>query len=122
MSGFVIHGISRSQILATAKRKVDANVITRGGRFVRPRTESEWERAVALGAAALYNSARPSAISPKFDAPQFAEQWASMAMRSGDIESFELMAYQPTGGMNPKTKLPEMKWLRYTAPTVPEAA
>lgn len=118
MSAFCIYAVSRSACLGNAKRKVDMGVRSQRGKWIRGMTESEWSRSVGLAAAAMYSSAKPSAVSPKFDAPQFAEHWAAIALRQGMIDNWTLYAYQPTGAKDPKTKLDVMDWMPYVRPVI----
>jgi hypothetical protein len=113
MSAFVIHAVSRVRSLEAAKKAVGIALYNGDRRYVRQLGGGEWEQAVGLYAAAHYSRSKPGPVSPKFDAPQFALSWAHLALRSGDIESFHLMALTPTGQINAKTKQPIVEWRRY---------
>lgn len=113
MSAFCIYSISRSECLTRAKSKVPNSVIGDRSKPIRPMTQREWSTAVGMVASVMYRTGKPAAVSPKFDAPQFAEQWAQLASRQGIIENWQLFAYQPTGAKCPKTRLDVMAWSRY---------
>lgn len=113
MSAFCVHGVTRSACLATAKKKVDIVLINGMGRRIRLMSEVEWGRCVGFPAAAMFSKAKSSAVSPRFDAPQFARQWMDLSTKSGDLKDGCLMALAPTGEKHPKTHEEILRWMPY---------
>jgi hypothetical protein len=81
--------------------------------------QHEYERELQEKAESLFESMKPVQISPAFDAPQFAEDWARVAARTVKCRSLEVMALAPKinkkGDImrSKKTNRPLLAWRRY---------
>ena len=83
MSGFCVFGVSRANCKQRAERAVPSS------RFL---TVDEYAQRVAEIERELFSAeARPRQISPVFDAPQFAEEWIAVALKTEDIKSPKIM-------------------------------
>lgn len=112
MTAFCVYGVTRSRCLDQAKKKVDLKLVktASGNRMMK---EAEWEFSVGLAAAIIYTHAKAVAVSPRFDAPQFAREWMNIAKAKGELKEECLMALAPTGELHPKTREPFLKWAPY---------
>lgn len=87
MSTFCIFGVTQEAAKAKAMKKVSP---TRPGGVMKP--VHEYEQELAETAESFYANMKPIQISPAFDAPQFASQWAGIAARTVKCRDLELRA------------------------------
>lgn len=116
MSGFIVHGIMRSAILASAKKKTEPLFQDQRGKPLRRMTPAEWEFAVGVRAAFDLRKAKPQPISPRYDAPAFAKRFIDIALSGGNLVKAQIMAWTPTQQIDPKTRQPVFEWRPYTGP------
>lgn len=88
MSTFAVFGMTRSHARGIAKKKT--RTITEGGHLL---SEIEWMQRVAGETEAIMRGKSIRQLSPKFDAPQFADQFIAMAMRE-QSRDLQVRAYR----------------------------
>lgn len=102
MGGFAVFGMSRSVAKQRAERKVDAYDAEKK----RPLSIAEYKDAIEAMANEVFESKARTQISPEFDAPQFCEEWMTLA--HGQIKGAQIM--QKKSLIDPKTLKPSFKW------------
>lgn len=114
MTSFCVFGITDQ----VAKSKADKKVKTTGpGGVMKP--QHEYEQELASTAATMFATMKPLQISPAFDAPQFAADWAAIAARTVKCRDLGIMVRaQKTDKSdnivkNKRTGLPCMTWKPY---------
>lgn len=115
MSAFCVHGVSKARCLEVARKKVGLNILDGRGKVVGTRTEAQREAAVAEEAERLYATSKPAAISPRYDAPTFAERFLSACKGEAfrDLCIYALVPRRDGFGRHetdPKTKRPLYDW------------
>lgn len=114
MSTFAVWGMTRSHAYSIARKKTPT--IDRG--YVLP--ESEWLQRVAAETEAIMRGESIRQLSPKFDAPQFADQFIAMAMRTERHRDLQVRAYRQAKGAHGgpiyigRSKRPKMEWQPYS--------
>jgi hypothetical protein len=114
MTSFCVFGITQETALAAATKKV--KVYEQGG-VMKP--QHQYERELKEKAESLFETMKPIQISPAFDAPQFAQDWAGVAARTVKCRSLEVMARAPKHNKkgdvmrSKKTGRPLLAWRPY---------
>lgn len=80
MSAFCVFGVTYDACVRQVQKKLEPHI--KEGKTTRPMTREEYEAAVKEKAEALFEKVRAKQVSPAFDAPQFANEWLSIANRS----------------------------------------
>jgi len=115
VSTFAVWGMTRSHAYSIARKKTPT--IDRGGYVLH---ESEWLQRVAAETEAIMRGESIRQLSPKFDAPQFADQFIAMAMRTERHRDLQVRAYRQAkdAAGKPiyvgKSKKPKMEWQPYS--------
>lgn len=109
MSAFCVFGVSKSICKKTAERKIAVTEKI---------TIEQWAKKRDEMAEALFDGdARRVQISPKFDAPQFAEDWINSARH--EVRDCVIMVrgekVDKHGGPIIKGGVPVMTWVEYDA-------
>ncbi|MGK5049500.1 hypothetical protein ACQ4WP_26930 [Janthinobacterium sp. GB4P2] len=122
MTAFCVFGISKSLCKKSAEKKqetfemVDGEGLFLGKRVRRNISIQEWAaRRDALAATMFAETERRTQISPKFDAPQFANDWINSAR--SEVRDCIVMArgekFDKHGGSIIKGGAPVMTWVEY---------
>ncbi|BEV15110.1 hypothetical protein HBDW_18980 [Herbaspirillum sp. DW155] len=87
MSAFCVFGVSRSDCMRIAEKKVKFY----DDEKKRNLTKEEWCAKVDALAQDLFNTTtRHRQVSPAFDAPQFAREWAALAVRGDQVKGADI--------------------------------
>ncbi|MRT27611.1 hypothetical protein [Herbaspirillum sp. CAH-3] len=87
MSAFCVFGVSRTDCLRIAEKKVKRY----DDEKKRNLTMEEWRAQVDALAQDLFNTTtRHRQVSPAFDAPQFAREWAALALRTDQVKGADV--------------------------------
>jgi len=84
-------------------------------------TEAEWRALVEERANEIFCSMSPVQVSPAFDAPQFCDEWISIARTTGEYEGYVIkcrgVVHDDKGDpkISKATGLPIMGWVLYEA-------
>lgn len=81
MSAFCVFGVTYDACVKQVQKKLVPEV-KEAGKPTRSMTPEEYAAAVAEKAEALFIKCKAKQVSPAFDAPQFASEWAEIAKRS----------------------------------------
>jgi len=103
MSTYAVFGMTRPRAVAMARKSVDRLF---DGLHV---PESKWTKMVDKEANKIMKSSRSVMLSEKFDAPQFAEEFRSLARRI-DSRHLTIKAYCKTGEKT-RTGKSKMHWV-----------
>eukprot|EP00456_Euglypha_rotunda_P032190 TRINITY_DN24977_c0_g1_i1.p3 TRINITY_DN24977_c0_g1~~TRINITY_DN24977_c0_g1_i1.p3 ORF type:complete len:122 (-),score=32.24 TRINITY_DN24977_c0_g1_i1:604-969(-) len=115
MSAFQVHGVSRHALFESAKKRINA-VEWINGHAVGI-SEEKWLEKVSQAADEAFKTAKPTALSPRYDSPRFAEAYIEKAKQDPLIRDLFVKALTPTGAIDPETKMPVLKWMPYTPAT-----
>lgn len=87
MSAFCVFGVSRSDSMRIAEKKIKRY----DDEKKRNLTMEEWRAAVdALARDLFATTTRHRQVSPAFDAPQFARDWVAVAVRSDQVKGADI--------------------------------
>lgn len=87
MSAFCVFGVSRTDCMRIAEKKVKRY----DDEKKRNLTMEEWRAKVEALAQDLFaTTTRHRQVSPAFDAPQFARDWAALAQRSDQVKGVDI--------------------------------
>jgi len=87
MTAFCVFGVSRTDCKRIAEKKVKFY----DNEKKRDLTMEEWRAAVnALAQDLFATTTRHRQVSPNFDAPQFAREWAALAQRSDQVKGADI--------------------------------
>lgn len=109
MSAFCVYGMSFTLAVKRAETKVSAVGVSM----------EQWRAKVNEMAEQILLQAKPTQVSPTFDAPQFAQDWISVAERTSRIHAPRIMVRGPKLDKkgNPvkdkRTGLPALHWIPY---------
>ena len=113
MTTFAVFGMTRAAATEIARKKVPTVVEN----VVIP--QDEWEQRVQETADAIMHGKQVKQLSQAFDAPQFANQFIQIAMRTQNSRSLHIRAKQVVKDAagkpvySPKGKKPKKAWLPY---------
>lgn len=91
-------------------------------------TVAEWDEAVDKQALKIMQGKKVRQLSPTFDAPQYAEQFVSLARKSGSCRDLRVRAKcnltdaEGNPLINKKTKAPKIGWVDYQPEMTPKVA
>jgi hypothetical protein len=105
MSTYAVFGMTKHRAIEEASKKIETHDKKTGD----PIPESEWTAKVEQMAAETMASSRVIQLSERFDAPQFAREFLTIAQKY-ESRSLHIKAYAKTGEKNPKTGKPIMQW------------
>lgn len=119
MTSFCVFASSMPVARERAEKKVP--LVDKTTKPPRRYTETEWRALVAERATEIFASMSPVQVSPAFDAPQFCDEWISLARTTGEYEGYTVkcrgVAHDAKG--NPKisktTGQPVISWVLYDA-------
>ncbi|USE78942.1 hypothetical protein NDR89_20105 [Cupriavidus gilardii] len=110
MSAFCVYGMSFTLALKRAEKKVSSVGLSM----------EDWRKQVHDAAEQILLSAKPTQVSPTFDAPQFAQDWIEVAERTSRVHAPRVMVRAPKvdkhGNVvkDKRTGLPALGWKPYT--------
>ena len=129
MSTFAVFGMTRDVALAEARKTTKTTKPS--GKVGCPPidlTVAEWDEAVDKQAAKIMQGKKVRQLSPTFDAPQYAEQFVSLARKSGNCRDLRVRAKctltdaEGNPLINKKTKAPMIGWVDYQPEMTPKVA
>lgn len=91
-------------------------------------TVAEWDEAVDKQALKIMQGKKVRQLSPTFDAPQYAEQFVSLARKSSHCRDLRVRAKctltdsEGNPLTNKKTKAPKIGWIDYQPELTPKVA
>ncbi|WP_238343367.1 hypothetical protein [Pseudomonas sp. RW3S2] len=91
-------------------------------------SQGEWALAVEKAAAKIMRGTKVRQLSPVFDAPQYAEQFAALARKTGVCRDLRVRAKctltdsEGNPIINKKTKAPRIGWVDYLPEMTPKVA
>ena len=91
-------------------------------------TVAEWDEAVHKQAVKIMQGKKVRQLSPTFDAPQYAEQFVSLARKGGNCRDLRVRARctltdaEGNPLINKKTKAPRIGWVDYQPEMTPKVA
>lgn len=115
MGAFCIYGISYSDCLAVAEKKVSATEFV-GKDEWRNLSLAEWaEKRDRVAKELFENGTRLTRVSPEFDAPQFCKDW--LAINPANVRNAELRVWGGKKDANGEPVLrkgkPVITWVKY---------
>lgn len=129
MSTFAVFGMTADVALAEARKTTKTTKPSdKVGCPPLELTLAEWNEAVEQQVEKIMRSKKVRQLSPAFDAPQYAEQFAVLARKTGSCRDLQVRAKctltdadgQPV--INKKTKAPRIGWVDYLPEMTPKVA
>lgn len=129
MSTFAVFGMTADVALAEARKT--AKTTKPSGKVGCPpvdMTLAEWNEEVQKQAEKIMQGKKVRQLSPAFDAPQYAEQFVTLARKAGQYRDLrvrakcELTDAEGRPVINKKTKAPRIGWVDYQPEMTPKVA
>ncbi len=129
MSTFAVFGMTADVALAEARKITKTTKPNKKvGAPPLDLTIAEWNEAVEKQVEKIMRGKKVRQLSPAFDAPQYAEQFALLARKTGNCRDLRVRAKctitdaegQPI--INKKTKAPRIGWVDYLPEMTPKVA
>lgn len=129
MSTFAVFGMTRDVALAEARKTTKTTKPS--GKVGCPPIDlkvAEWDEAVDKQAVKIMQGKKVRQLSPTFDAPQYAEQFVSLARKGGNCRDLRVRARctltdaEGNPLINKKTKAPRIGWVDYQPEMTPKVA
>jgi hypothetical protein len=117
VTAFCVFASSMPVARERAEKKVP--LVDKDSKPPRRYTEAEWRALVDERASDVFASMSPVQVSPAFDAPQFCEEWISIARTTGEYEGYVIKCRGTSldAKGNPKisksTGMPIITWVLY---------
>ncbi|KPA87336.1 hypothetical protein PF66_06159 [Pseudomonas asplenii] len=129
MSTFAVFGMTADVALAEARKTTPTKKPPlKQGAMPEEMSLGEWNSAVRKAADKIMRGTKVRQLSPVFDAPQYAEQFAALARKTGNCRDLRVRAKcaltdaEGNPIINKKTKAPRIGWVDYQPDMTPQVA